>query len=686
MSDTTQIFQRVRDAARIEELIGEHIALRPAGRELVGLCPFHDDRRPSMYVSPQKQIYYCFVCASGGDVFRFVRNYHKMTAGEALRFLAQRYGVPLPEYHGPRPGAGGGEESSRREKMLAANAWAAKYFQENLAAPGNQAPRAYLQKRGLTAATIHDFQLGFAADSWSALAQAAARQGVQEESLLATGLLKRRADGSPFDALRNRIIFPIHNLGDQLIGFGGRILPEAGVASASAVSAGADAAPPKYLNSPETVLFSKRETLYALPRARPAIIRAGSAVVVEGYMDVLACHQCGVTHVVATLGTALTERHIGLLRRFCDRVILVFDSDEAGRRAADRAIELLLPLPLDVRITHVPGGKDPCDFCMAHGGEAFGRLLAEAEDALEYKWRQFVAEFQATGSLARKQEASTAMLRLVAAAVGGGAMDPIRRGLLEKQLADLIGLSVAEVHQMIRRLGRPSESANFKSQISNTRSPCRVALSGDRVAPGGVAASAGGRPPVRRLSGAGMGRRRAEQWILGALLCDFSLYREFHQDMALALFEPGPLAELAAHLWAYLEGASDLEHATLADFLGQIEDPVLLKAAMEAQAEAQTGGYTVPADIQPDRLGRGKLASAEEPEETQLDGRDQLRQKIGDALAWLKKQLPAPQAAAPSAPASPGGGAIDLSAALRRAQEIHRPALSQRPRGGTANP
>ena len=686
MSDTTQIFQRVRDAARIEELIGEHIALRPAGRELVGLCPFHDDRRPSMYVSPQKQIYYCFVCASGGDVFRFVRNYHKMTAGEALRFLAQRYGVPLPEYHGPRPGAGGGEESSRREKMLAANAWAAKYFQEKLAAPGNQAPRAYLQKRGLTAATIHDFQLGFAADSWSALAQAAARQGVQEESLLATGLLKRRADGSPFDALRNRIIFPIHNLGDQLIGFGGRILPEAGVASASAVSAGADAAPPKYLNSPETVLFSKRETLYALPRARPAIIRAGSAVVVEGYMDVLACHQCGVTHVVATLGTALTERHIGLLRRFCDRVILVFDSDEAGRRAADRAIELLLPLPLDVRITHVPGGKDPCDFCMAHGGEAFGRLLAEAEDALEYKWRQFVAEFQATGSLARKQEASTAMLRLVAAAVGGGAMDPIRRGLLEKQLADLIGLSVAEVHQMIRRLGRPSESANFKSQISNTRSPCRVALSGDRVAPRGVAASAGGRPAVRRLSGAGMGRRRAEQWILGALLCDFSLYREFHQDMALALFEPGPLAELAAHLWAYLEGASDLEHATLADFLGQIEDPVLLKAAMEAQAEAQTGGYTVPADIQPDRLGRGKLASAEEPEETQLDGRDQLRQKIGDALAWLKKQLPAPQAAAPSAPASPGGGAIDLSAALRRAQEIHRPALSQRPRGGTANP
>ncbi len=675
MSDTTRIFQQVRDAARIEDLIGEYITLRPAGRELVGLCPFHDDRRPSMYVSPRKQIYYCFVCAAGGDVFRFVRNYHKMTAGEALRFLAQRYGVPLPEYHGPRPGAGG-EESSRREKMLAANAWAAKYFQENLAAPGNQAPRAYLQKRGLTAATIHDFQLGFAADSWSALAQAAARQGVQEEPLLATGLLKRRADGTPFDALRNRIIFPIHNLGDQLIGFGGRILPEAGVASASAVSAGADAAPPKYLNSPETVLFSKRETLYALPRARPAIIRAGSAVVVEGYMDVLACHQCGVTHVVATLGTALTERHIGLLRRFCDRVILVFDSDEAGRRAADRAIELLLPLPLDVRITHVPGGKDPCDFCMAQGGEAFGRLLAEAEDALEYKWRQFVAEFQATGSLARKQEASTAMLRLVAAAVWGGGMDPIRRGLLEKQLADLIGLSVAEVHQMIRRLGRPSESSNFKSQIFNTR----------KVAPGGVAASAVGPPPVRRLSGAGMGRRRAEQWILGALLCDFSLYREFHQDMALALFEPGPLAELAAHLWAYLEGASDLEHATLADFLGQIEDPVLLKAAMEAQAEAQTGGYTAPADIQPDRLERGKLASAEEPEETPPDGRDQLRQKISDALAWLKRQSPAPQAADPSDTDSPGGSEIDLSAALRRAQEIHRPSLSQRPRGGTANP
>src|SRR5271170_1178958 len=348
MSDATHIFQKVRDAARIEEVIGEHVSLRPAGRELVGLCPFHDDRRPSMHVVPHKQIYWCFVCGAGGDVFRFVQNYHKMSVGEALRFLAQRDGIKLPEFHSENPGAK--QAASLRENTFAANQWALKIFKDNLQSATGRAVLDYLHHRGLTDNTIEEFQLGFALDGWTNLVSTAVRDGVSSQLLLSSGLFKTRSDGSPFDAFRNRVIFPIQDLSGRIIGFGGRILPDSKTAidspDAKDAKVETDQQSPKYLNTPETALFSKRETLYALDKARQAIARAQCAVVVEGYMDVIGCQQAGVGNVVATLGTALTEQHVNLLRRFTNRLVLVFDSDEAGRRAADRAIEPLLKHPI----------------------------------------------------------------------------------------------------------------------------------------------------------------------------------------------------------------------------------------------------------------------------------------------------------------------------------------------------
>ena len=198
------IFQVVRQAARIEEIVGEHIALRPAGREFVGLCPFHEDRRPSMYVSPQKQIFYCFVCAAGGDVFKFVENYHKMSKGEALRFLAQRYGITLPEFRSANPQA-----SSQRDRIIDANVWAAQYFQKNLVGITGDVARQYLASRGVNTATIERFQIGCAETQWTALAAAAAKKGISQETLLAVGLVKSRSDGSPYDVFRNRLMFPI---------------------------------------------------------------------------------------------------------------------------------------------------------------------------------------------------------------------------------------------------------------------------------------------------------------------------------------------------------------------------------------------------------------------------------------------------------------------------------------------
>ena len=250
MSDATHIFQKVRDAARIEEVIGEHVSLRPAGRELVGLCPFHDDRRPSMHVVPHKQIYWCFVCGAGGDVFRFVQNYHKMTAGEALRFLAQRYGIQLPEFHSENPGAK--QAVSLREKTFAANQWALKIFKDNLQAATGRAVLDYLHQRGLTDNTIEEFQLGFALDGWTNLVSTAVRDGVSSQLLLSSGLFKTRSDGSPFDAFRNRVIFPIQDLSGRIIGFGGRILPGGKTAIDSPdAKVETDEQSPKYLNTPE---------------------------------------------------------------------------------------------------------------------------------------------------------------------------------------------------------------------------------------------------------------------------------------------------------------------------------------------------------------------------------------------------------------------------------------------------
>ena len=371
MGSSGDIFTQVREATDIVEIISEHIALRRSGKEFVGLCPFHDDRRPSMRVVPQKQIFWCFVCATGGDVFKFVMNYHKMTAGEALRYLAQRRGIKLPELPA-RGGRGGGPDAAQqREQITITNNWACDFFEHQLRSPAGRAGLEYFRQRGLTDATMQQFRLGMSPDKWTGLCDAAGRTGVTPEQLEAAGLIKKRADGSPYDAFRNRVMFPIEDATNRVIAFGGRVLEEKRDPEGNIVEA-------KYLNSPETRVFTKSESLYGLNHAKAAIIKSNQAVIVEGYMDVIACHQAGISNVVATLGTALTSQHARILRRFCQSIVLLFDSDDAGYRAADRAMEIFVGQPLDVKIASVPNGKDPCDFCMSHGGEAFAQVMAGA--------------------------------------------------------------------------------------------------------------------------------------------------------------------------------------------------------------------------------------------------------------------------------------------------------------------
>ena len=329
---------------------------------------------PVIHVSPSKQIFKCFGCGKGGSVFNFVMAKESVTFPEAVRLLAERAGIELKDRAGAEKSAG--ERRQIRDVME----WAAGLFEKGLKNPKSGEPgREYLESRAITQETIDRFRIGFAPEGWDNLLRAAARDNVPLEMLEAAGLVVRREDASGYyDRFRGRVMFPILDALNRPIAFGGRALGDE---------------QPKYLNSPETTLFHKSEALYGLPQARPAIEADRRAVVVEGYFDVVMPHQVGVTNVVATLGTALTNEHVRALKRYADEVVLVYDSDLAGQRAADRGMELFLAEDVRILIAVVPQGKDPYDFCRAEGADAMRALLAKAGDAFAYKWESVKREF-----------------------------------------------------------------------------------------------------------------------------------------------------------------------------------------------------------------------------------------------------------------------------------------------------
>ncbi len=440
-----QFVQQVAQATDIVDLIGQYIAMKKRGHEFLGLCPFHADKHPSMNVSPNKQIFKCFACGAGGGVFKFVELYDKLSFPEAVRALAERANIPLPREFAPVPVQAG----MSKQDLLRVTAFAAGFFREQLHSPGGRDTLEYAHSRGLTDATIERFGLGFAPDFWDALLMAARREGFAEQQLLAAGLVVRREKGDGcYDRFRNRLIFPILDVANNVIAFGGRAL----AANERA----------KYLNSPESVLYDKSNQLYALNWAREAIGEGGQAVVVEGYMDALIPHQAGVGNVVANLGTALTDRQVRLLSRYAKEVVLIYDADTAGQLAAERSLEMFLAQQLHVRVATIPEGKDPCDYTLAAGGEAMRALIASAPDALEYAWGRRAAQLeQAGGNLAQRREIVEEFLRLVVSCSTFGAIDEVRRGQLAQHIAHLLNISSSEVQQQMRRMARAIPRANL---------------------------------------------------------------------------------------------------------------------------------------------------------------------------------------------------------------------------------
>jgi len=432
-----QFIQQVAQATDIVELIGQYIALKKRGKEFVGLCPFHDDHKPSLNVSPSKQIFKCFSCGAGGGVFQYLMMYDKLTFPEAVRTLAERANIPLPT-PSRTPQA---SEGLSKNDLVSTATFAARFFRDQLNSPTGKGALQYARDRGLSDESISRFGLGFAPDAWDALLEAARKKGISEGVLLAAGLAARRDDGSCYDRFHNRLIFPIIEPAGKVIAFGGRALDPNERA--------------KYLNSPETPLFDKSSQLYALNWAREAISSSGQAIVVEGYLDALMPLQAGVDNVVATLGTALTDRHVRLLARYAREAVLVFDADAAGAAATERALEVFLTQRLHVRVATVSAGKDPCDYVLSNGPEALRKLVDEAPDAIQYIWNKRLEAYRASGgNLADRRKVVEDFLRLVVSSSAYGVIDEVRRGQLAQHIAHLLNVSPTDLQQQMRRIAR----------------------------------------------------------------------------------------------------------------------------------------------------------------------------------------------------------------------------------------
>ncbi|WP_165953398.1 DNA primase [Deinococcus sp. S9] len=349
----------VRARLNIADVIGEHVRLTPAGKgRLKGLCPFHQEKSPSFQVDTEQGYFYCFGCKAGGDVFSFVQRIENLSFGDALRKLAERAGVQLEARYG--------ERSSR--DLYDVNAFALAYFREHLPGPALD----YLRQRGLTDQTIEAFELGYAPEGWDGLLKRARARNLSERQLLEAGLLIENPEsGRVYDRFRGRVMFPIRDHLGRLVGFGGRVL---------------DDSKPKYLNTPETDAFKKGELLYGLDKARAGLGNGAELIVVEGYMDVIALHQHGFTGAVASLGTALTAEHAALLERLgAQRLVLMFDRDEAGLKATLAGLDQVLGAKFHVRATSVPSGKDPADALLAGDLQGIRNALAGGLDEARYR-------------------------------------------------------------------------------------------------------------------------------------------------------------------------------------------------------------------------------------------------------------------------------------------------------------
>jgi len=536
---------RVQQSNDIVDVISEHVALTKKGREMVGVCPFHDDHRPSMYVNSDKQIFKCFACGAGGSVFTFVQMRENLSFPQAIERLAQRAGIKLtPAKRTAGTSATVADIDPNRLAKL--NAFSAEHFSKNLMdeEKGKYA-LDYVTARKISLESVEKWQLGLALDSGDDLVQAAIKRGIPKKLLTDAGLAVTRRDGRLGDKFVNRLIFPITDVTVRVIAFGGRTLND-------------DDA--KYINSPTTVLFDKSNTIYGLQQARHRIVSTGTAVVVEGYTDCIMAHQFGCTNVVATLGTSFTSGHARILRRYAKRIVLVFDSDTAGIAAANRALEICLAQRIGIAIASVPQGKDPCDFLVSSGKEKFEELVEQATDVFEFKWNRLKENFAKNNNLIDNRAAIEEFLQTVATGISAGNLSAIDRGLIVNQLSRIISLPGKEINSELRQRIRKAQRNAANNQRRNACEPVDFG---------------------RGLFAA------AQREILEVLLNEPKLYELVKQKIAADVFDVPILRQVAALVFETLNSSPQ---APLADILAMAESVAQANAIVELERTGRQKG------------------------------------------------------------------------------------------------
>lgn len=553
---------RIQQANDVVDVVGEYVSLTRRGSEWVGICPFHEDHRPSMYVTEVKQIFKCFACGAGGDVFKFVQMHEHLTFPQAIERLAQRAGITLERLErGPRPDR---DENETDPVLLArVNDWACRYFEMNLSDEKRGATtRAYLQDRQISAESAKTWRMGLALPLDSNLIKAAQQRNIPRKDLEAAGLITSRGQ----DKFVNRLMFSITDVQGRVIGFGGRTLGE-------------DRA--KYVNSPTTRLFNKSDCLYGLEQARHAIVKNHTAVVVEGYTDCIMAHQLGCSNVVATLGTSFTNGHGRLLRRYATTVVLIFDGDTAGAEAANRALDVCLKHRIDIKVASVPHNMDPCEYLLGHGADGFRDLVAGARDVLEFKWDRLQQQFKANTTLSGQKSALEEFLQTVALALSSGNVSVLDRGIVVNRISGMLGMDRRHIDGELNRRLNKATASSWRGEPAGA--PTDAGQSAQAV---------------------------AQQEILEVLLNEPKLFELIREEISVESFDVPIQKEVAGVLFELLR-ASD--RVTGADVLARIDSVEVARCVTEwMDVGERKGNYRSRLDGALQALNRKKRFAIEE--------------------------------------------------------------------------
>ncbi len=514
----------------IVDVVGRYVQLKKTGGRYFGLCPFHNEKTGSFCVTPDRQMFHCFGCGMGGGAITFVMHAEGMTFPDAVHFLADQVGLAVPETQAdPR-------EAQHRKRLFEVSVEAARFFRSQLWLPENAKTAAYFLNRGLSRKTMNRFGLGYAPDSFSALINAMAEKGFSKDELVAAGLASKNDRGNIYDRFRNRVMFPIIDVRGQVIAFGGRVM---------------DDSTPKYLNSPETTIFHKSRNLFALNLARKT--KSDYFILAEGYMDVIALHQAGFDSAVASLGTALTEEQVRLISRHTGKIVISYDADGAGQKAAQRAIDLLKKTDLQIKVLRIPGAKDPDEFIKAKGADAYRRLIEHSDSDNAYRLDTIAAQYDLDEDEERVRflhEAAASLAKID---------NVIEREVYTGRAAKMARVTVEAMEVEVRR----ALSIRLKKQKSDKKREIRSVL-------GAV------QPRDRTLHYQNVRSARAEEGIIRLIFADDSLIdeialritpQEFTADVlqkifayALTLHRQGHRVDIASYE-GYLE-TNEMQHLT----------------------------------------------------------------------------------------------------------------------------